>query len=381
MNWFVLRFNKLWERLLFYRFRRRRNIPPPVGRHYFIDSSYIAIGRMYERRSDHARWLNQQDSIRDIPAELIYAHDSLLGVVAATLEENSGKQVPSENEEIRRKFVLLMSFIQGISLCEQSILQGLYLQAGSLVRQEYETLILLNEVQKGRRRDGKSPNTTNFPWDSRGLYPLLSALTHLSNHYLLEAIVGYNTTWGDYASALPQYRKNKTIELYGLHIGLLLGAVENLALFYIKTFDYKPEHREQEVLKAVTGILMKHRFFTTPIMVSDLDKSVGFYEKILDVAGYCLSGRDSKEALFILKQGTNNFGSIFLKKGNGGIAKHGHIVIEVSGVEIVKRFYSTALESGGKDAGVPKQYPEYGVDYYGSFILDFDSNKIGVAVA
>lgn len=202
-------FKRIHTKILHFLWSSPKEDVHSMGRHYFLDSGYISLGRIYERRCEHARMFNRRDSVKDIPGELIHAHTLLMGVIASILEVNSNKQVPTTGEETQRKFVLLMSFIQGISLCEQSILQGLYLQAGSLVRQEYETLILLNEVQKGRRRDGKSPNPANFPWDNRGLYPLLSALTHLSNHYLLEAIVGYNTTWGDYASALPQYRKNK----------------------------------------------------------------------------------------------------------------------------------------------------------------------------
>src|SRR3954469_23667913 len=46
------------------------------------------------------------------------------------------------DEKTRRRFVLTAAFVQGIPLCQQAVLSALYLQAGNLLRQEFECLAL-----------------------------------------------------------------------------------------------------------------------------------------------------------------------------------------------------------------------------------------------
>lgn len=379
MNWLTRRFKTLWCRWKAYRLSKRHDIPPPTGRHYFLDSAYIALGRNLEKHCKHAQRLNEHDSHHDIPGELIYAHDLLLGIIASILEANAGQPIPTTDENVRRRFVLSAAFIQGILLCVQSITRGLYIQAGSLIRQEYEVVILLHEILEKKRKDGKKANPVNSPWGhGKELNPILCDLAHLSRHHLLEKIVGYNTTWGDYASFLPQYRKDKTAEFYGLHTGLVLNLVRNLILLYSQIAGYKPDTRELDVLKTVSGILMKHQVMAIPIMVSNLDTSVLFYQKVLAVAGYKLFIRDSNEAVFVLKEGQNNFGNVVLVQGTGGVARHGHITIEVPDIQSVKEFHNVALEGGGRDGGNPTENIGERGKSFETFIFDFDNNKIGV---
>ena len=379
-------FGKILNAVKQYRFRlnflalsRRKEVPLKGEKHYFIDGGYVAIGRHYEIRCKNDRSLNKKDSLKDIPGELVYAHILLVGVIASILEESGEKTLPFENETFRRKFVLIAAFIQGISLCEQSILQGQYLQAASLIRQEYETIILLVEVEKGRRKDGKNANPQNAPWNGYRLNIPLCNLAHLSQHKLLEKIIGYNGTWGSYSSALPQYQKDSAIDFYETHLGLLLNLTQIFYHLCCEIRDDALDERRRDVLETVTGTLMKYKIITMPIMVSDLDRSTKFYEETLKVAEYKLFGRFGDKVVFILENGINNFGNVILMKGDGGISRLGHMVIEVKDVETVNKFYKTALENGGRDSRKPGLYPEYGLNYYGTFILDLDGNKIGVA--
>lgn len=196
--------------------------------------------------------------------ELVDAHALLLGVIGSMLEEHNGKPVPVADESVARKFVLTAAFIQGITLCEKSILDGLYLQAGSLIRQEYETLILLNEIKAGTRRDGKVGNAKHAFWKGNKHYGELSALAHLSNHQILESIIGYNTTWGDFASTTPSYQRENALRLYGFHTSMLLGLVEELKDLYTKMYNFTLSDRESKILDIVASVLIQAKVFKTP---------------------------------------------------------------------------------------------------------------------
>src|SRR3989344_6049603 len=235
----------------------------PEGDHYFIDSGYITTGRNYEKHSENARQLNRKDGLVHM-RELIHAHTLLLGVIGKMLKVNANKPALIMNEVISRRFVLTAAFIQGISLCEQSILQGLYLQAGNLIRQEYETLGLLAETKAGKRKDGKVGNAKHVPRNGDKLYGMLSSFAHLSDHKILDSIIGYNTTWGDFASTVPQYQKENAARLYSFHTTEVLGIVEELQNLYGEIYGYKPDDRESEVVDVAYSVLVKHGVFKIP---------------------------------------------------------------------------------------------------------------------
>ncbi|HUN54913.1 MAG TPA: hypothetical protein VMU29_07140 [Smithella sp.] len=236
--------------------------------HYFIDSGYIAIGKNYATHQQQAQSHNLQESSVDMQ-ELQAAHTLLLGVIGAILEEHDGKKIPASEEAISRKFVITAVLIQGILLCEQTILCGLYVQAGALIRQEFDALAALSEIRQGKRKDGITPNAKNAPWKGKRHYGELSSLTHLSDHKILDTLIGYNTSWGDFASTVPQYQKINGTRLYATHIAYVLALVEELLGFYGEIYDYASDQREKDVIDNAYSILIKYGIFkepgTTPI--------------------------------------------------------------------------------------------------------------------
>jgi hypothetical protein len=155
--------------------------------------------------------------------------------------------------------VLTAAFIQGISLCQKAILSSQYLQAGNLLRQEYECLCLLREIEKGRRQDGKQANAKHAPWNGSRHYGELSALAHLSDHKILESIIQYNTSWGDFSSLVPQYKKEDTKLLYGFHVAMFLDLVFELRDLYSEMYGFQFNDSDKEVMNNVIGILMDNQ--------------------------------------------------------------------------------------------------------------------------
>lgn len=222
-------------------------------KHWFIDSAYISIGNEYEKYCDKAKENNILQSI-DENKFLSHAHTLLMGLIGSMLEMNENKPVPVDQNS-KRKFILTAAFIQGISICEEAILSSLYLQAGNLIRQEFECLGLLREIEKGMRRNGKQVNAKNVPLGLCIRYGELSTLAHLSDHNLLESIIQYNTSWGDFSSTNPQYKSYNTKQFYGFHISMVLAFVYELRDLYSEMYGFEFEERDLGVLNSVIGIL------------------------------------------------------------------------------------------------------------------------------
>jgi catechol 2,3-dioxygenase-like lactoylglutathione lyase family enzyme len=53
-----------------------------------------------------------------------------------------------------------------------------------------------------------------------------------------------------------------------------------------------------------------------------------------------------------------------------------HIAFAAKSREEVRKFYSCAIEAGGKDNGAPGLRPQYHPNYYGAFIIGPDGHNI-----
>lgn len=222
-------------------------------KHWIIDSRHLAIGREYEKLSSHARELNTKQSAKDHKS-LDEAHTLLISVIASITELHEGKAVP-EKFEGKKRLTLTAAFIQGIGLCKESILNSLYVQAGTLLRQEFECLCLLNEIANAQQRDLKQDNARYVLCDGTPRYGELSELAHLSDRTLLESVMQHATDWGDYSSAVPQYHPKTTDRLFGLHITLVLDFIHELKTLYSDVWEFHFSDDDLAILGHVEGIL------------------------------------------------------------------------------------------------------------------------------
>lgn len=108
---------------------------------------------------------------------------------------------------------------------------------------------------------------------------------------------------------------------------------------------------------------------------NDAARARRFYDPVLDVLGLkLLSDKDGS-----LDYGVNRILFSLEKPVDGRPATPGngaHIAFEAADRAMVDRFFRTALEHGGAEAGAPALRPKYDRNYYGAFVLDPDGNKI-----
>ncbi|RWN54837.1 MAG: hypothetical protein EOR99_35305 [Mesorhizobium sp.] len=109
--------------------------------------------------------------------------------------------------------------MQGIPLCEEAIVEGLYVQAATLLRQEHEIISAVQELGIGRRKDGKTPHATIGVLKNMGkVYGDLSGAAHVSQSQLLHDIVEMERGELRGPSAFPIYHRDLARNLYSLHV-------------------------------------------------------------------------------------------------------------------------------------------------------------------
>jgi catechol 2,3-dioxygenase-like lactoylglutathione lyase family enzyme len=109
------------------------------------------------------------------------------------------------------------------------------------------------------------------------------------------------------------------------------------------------------------------------IDVSQLDKSVRFYEAALAPLGFRLEANDPKT-------GTAGFGTpgaaaFWIAKGNKA-ASPLHLAFQARSRGSVRQFYEAAMAAGGKDNGKPGLRETYGPTYYAAFVIDPDGHNV-----
>ncbi|WEJ56766.1 hypothetical protein [Devosia sp. FJ2-5-3] len=154
---------------------------------------------------------------------LSQAHASAVSALINFLSRIAGKPIPEDREDVQGQITLVAHFVQGIQLVETAVVEGLYPQAATLLRQEHEIVAAVEEFTAGRRRDAKTPHATIGVLRNMGrVYGDLSGAAHVSQRDLLQNIVIMEIGEKRGPSLLPIYHAELTRNLYALHVSYII---------------------------------------------------------------------------------------------------------------------------------------------------------------
>lgn len=105
--------------------------------------------------------------------------------------------------------------------------------------------------------------------------------------------------------------------------------------------------------------------------VGDYEKSKRFYAAALAPLGYELVMEIADRAGF----GVGGKPDLWIHQGQG-VAPPVHIAFRTSDRAQVRRFYTAAIDAGGRDNGAPGIREHYHPNYYGAFVLDPDGHNL-----
>lgn len=112
------------------------------------------------------------------------------------------------------------------------------------------------------------------------------------------------------------------------------------------------------------------------IGVSDLERSIAFYDAALAPLGYERVYTSAKSAGYGIPRHDDAFS---IRQDAAGDTRAGasfHVAFSAATREAVIGFYETAVALGAKPDGEPGLHPMYGDGYFAAFVLDPDGYRI-----
>lgn len=107
------------------------------------------------------------------------------------------------------------------------------------------------------------------------------------------------------------------------------------------------------------------------VNVTDLEVAKRFYLGALGPLGYRVVYEEPGTLAYLADTHGLDFGI-----GQRGPIGGAHVAFECADRELVDAFYAAALAAGGGDNGAPGLRPQYAPEYYAAYVLDPDGNNI-----
>jgi catechol 2,3-dioxygenase-like lactoylglutathione lyase family enzyme len=110
--------------------------------------------------------------------------------------------------------------------------------------------------------------------------------------------------------------------------------------------------------------------------VSDLARSIAFYDAVLEPLGFVRVWTTADAAGY----GYPNRDEIFAIKQESGVVSprspRSHLAFTAATPDAATRFHAAGITRGGIDEGAPALCPEYGENYFAGFLRDPDGYRI-----
>lgn len=180
----------------------------------------IRRSRIFQKAVEGAAILATNSS-RSVCAKFDYFREVSLALLVRTMLCKQG-QIGSATKPLGDRISLVATFAQGVNCTRDMIVGGYHSKAAAVLKQDYEMLARIREIQAGKAKVGVTPNAKHAPEGSQRLYGGLNSLAHPSEEKLmLRHLMSVNQNGIPGVNPFPIFVK-RTVEVhYWIHVWLI----------------------------------------------------------------------------------------------------------------------------------------------------------------
>lgn len=197
--------------------------------------------------------------------DLIDGHMFAMSAVASMASRFSLRRFEQQSNAMEGRLTLSAHFIQGVDICEVAISEALYSQAAALLKQELETLAAIDEFEKDRRKDGKTPNIGTAITSAFGpIYGDLNNIAHVARDEIARKLVIFEKGEICGPSTIPQYDERLARFFYGYHVYFIIALAIEMERIFREIFREGISEEEEQWLVWATTILLREKVIRLP---------------------------------------------------------------------------------------------------------------------
>jgi hypothetical protein len=138
----------------------------------------------------------------DIIYPLTLCDSTILFLIFSVAEKHFAK-----DKKQLQKMQLVTAYLQGIDISTNLILEGNYIKASATLKQDFETIVRLNEVHTNRAKKGKTPNAQNGPPTYKEMYGYLNDIAHIAKDGILNFVLKHESENSKGVSPVKKFNK------------------------------------------------------------------------------------------------------------------------------------------------------------------------------
>lgn len=197
----------------------------------------------------------QRNSIGLIDERLIQARRLSVAILYFLTKCKSGIFGKS-TEQISEKLVLIITYLQGLHCTEDLILKGQYIKASAILKQDFEVMTRLHQINDGNAKHGKQPNVKHAPEGLRYIYGQLNDIAHISKEHILGFYLEREFKDEKGVSPVPVMYEAQMKSFYLFHIVITYEIVSEAIELYNEMYEIDENYKKARIYHKILFSIM-----------------------------------------------------------------------------------------------------------------------------
>ncbi|MES2275454.1 MAG: hypothetical protein V4592_05500 [Bacteroidota bacterium] len=213
--------------------------PEPTAIHEFL--TRFEHRRALSGQLGQACAVKSKQAFGDGLLQPMHLCDATIDFLTASIAD--GYQISGKNQVL--KMQLLAVYAQSMEVATSLIMEGNYIKAAAALKQDYEIIVSMNEINNGRHEHGKTPHAQNGPPSFREMNGFLNDIAHISKEDVLFNLLKHIEKAGFKGiSSIKKFNKKAAVRMMTYNISIKVELCRQALNLYLEIAGEDDHHTQ-----------------------------------------------------------------------------------------------------------------------------------------